>query len=196
MCKCGRQEPVRSAIDRLCKLSGIRVSDRLVRHKTTHLLCRVGVGESDKLLNARAWGTVHILSIEWLLQCIRTGQRVPEAEFLVEAPAAGLEQAAPVADVSEPSDTHKGAVARQQPAASDPLALQKPQGDEPDCMLDFVAKLTSVAKATGKRRARYCRRTECIPLTRCWLQTRARSRAGFCSQWWPEGEAHVTAIRA
>lgn len=125
----------------------------MVRHKTTHLLSCVGVGESDKLLNARAWGTVHIVSINWLLQCIRTGQRAPETEFLVEAAPAGLGQtAAAGGEVSEPS-----AAARQQPAASEPLALQKPQGDEPDCMLDFVAKLTSVAKATGKRCAHRCR---------------------------------------
>ena len=154
---CGRQEPVRSAIVRLCKLSGIKVADRMVRHKTTHLLCCCvgdGDGESEKLLNARAWGTVHIVSIKWLLQCIRTGQRAPETEFLVEAAPAGLGQtaAAPGGEVSEPS-----ASVRLQPAASEPLALQKPQGDEPDCMLDFVAKLTSVAKATGKRCAHRCR---------------------------------------
>ena len=149
-----RQEPVRSAIERLCKLSGIKVSDRLVRHKTTHLLCHVGVGESDKLLNARSWGTVHIVSIGWLLQCIRTGRRAPETEFLLEAAPAGPGQtaAAPGGEVSEPSAT-----ARQQGAASDSLAPQKPQGDEPDCMLDFVAKLTSVAKATGKRCAYHSR---------------------------------------
>ena len=143
-----RQEPVRSAIARLCKISGIKVSDRLIRHKTTHLICCVGVGESDKLLNARAWGTVYIVSIDWLLQCIRTGRRASETEFLLEAAPAGLGQtaAAPGGEVSEPS-----AAARQQAAVSEPLALQKPQGDEPDCMLDFVAKLTSVAKATGKR---------------------------------------------
>ena len=154
MLKCAQQEPVRSAIVQLCKLSGIKVSDRMVRHKTTHLLCCVGSGESDKLLNARAWGTVYIVSIGWLLQCIRTGQRASETEFLLEAAPSGLGQtaAAPGGEVSEPS-----AAARQQPAASDPLALQKPQGDEPDCMLDFVAKLTSVAKATGKRCARRCR---------------------------------------
>jgi hypothetical protein len=57
-------------------LGGIKLSNKLMRHKTTHLLSCVGAGESDKLLNARAWGSVHVVSIDWLLQCIRTGRRI------------------------------------------------------------------------------------------------------------------------
>jgi hypothetical protein len=151
----------------LCKLSNIKVSDRLIRHKTTHLLCCISAGEdeSDKLITARAWGSVRIISIGWLLQSIRTGRRAAETEYLVvkNTPGApGRTAAAPVADTSEPSDAHRDAVTAgtsQLPApsaADDPRPPQKPQGDEPDGMLDFVAKLTSVAKATGKRCACWC----------------------------------------
>lgn len=141
----------------LCKLGGIKMSSRLIRNKTTHLLCCVGAGESDKLINARAWGSIQIITIEWLLQSIRTGQRAVEAEYLVDgAPAApGPTAAVPDAGVSEPSDAQKG-TAPQPPAAADPRPAPKPQGDEPDSLIDFLAQLTSVAKATGKRCASWC----------------------------------------
>jgi len=140
----------------LCKMMGIKMSSRLIRNKTTHVLCCIDAGESDKLVNARAWGSVHIISIEWLVECVRTGRRATETEYLVgdalavpdgAAAAPGVTVAA-AADTSELSDALKDAAKQE---GCDTRALQKPQGDEPDSMMDFVAKLTSVAKATGKR---------------------------------------------
>ena len=151
---CHLQDPIRTAILDLCKLGGIKVSNKLIRHKTTHLVCCIDAGESDKLMNARRWGAVHVVSIDWLLQCIRTGQRAAEAQFQVPADpqAAPVEAAAaapPPPVVREPV----GAPMEAAPAA----APQKPQEEPPDSMVDFLAKLTSVAKATGKRYVACCR---------------------------------------
>ena len=154
---CDLQDPIRTAILDLCKLGGIKVSNKLIRHKTTHLLCCVDAGESDKLVNARRWGAVHVVSIDWLLQCIRTGQRAAEADFQVPADpqAAPVEAAAPPPPPAEPVGAPPPpAEPVSAPKEAEPAAApQKPQEEPPDSMVDFLAKLTSVAKATGKRRA-------------------------------------------
>lgn len=119
------QEPVRSAIGDLCKFAGVKLSNRLIRHKTTHLVCGDGAAASEKYTSAAAWGSVHLVSLAWLYDSLAAGQSLPELGYSVV-----------------PQSTPDQAVV----AGGDQRAV------EADNMLDVVAKLTSAVEHVGKRR--------------------------------------------
>ena len=65
----------------------------LCRNYTTHLVCLndarwwcgEGVMGSDKVTAAREWGdAIRVVSVEWLLACVREWRRVSEEEFAVK----------------------------------------------------------------------------------------------------------------
>ena len=156
------QEPVRSAIQQLCKLAGIKLSNRMTRNKTTHLICRADGAASEKCEHAHAWGSVRLVTADWVFESVRRGERQAEDAFatperrlqqLVPAPAWKQDDDArtgPAAPTNAAVDSRDGlhvahAAARKAAQAS------KLQMNEPEDVLDVVARLTSAVKQTGKR---------------------------------------------
>lgn len=54
-----------------------------MRNASTHLIAHAEFGSaSQKFRSAIAWG-IHIVSSEWLMQCVLAGRRLSEADFRV-----------------------------------------------------------------------------------------------------------------
>jgi hypothetical protein len=156
------QEPVRSAIHQLCALAGIKLSNRLTRNKTTHLICREDGAASEKCEHAWTWGSVRLVTADWVFESVRCGER--QAEDAFTTPGRRLQQfvsvceqggdaqcvpaAPPSAAIGSDDGLHVGvrcAIARK------PQQASKLPMNEPDDVLDVVARLTSAVKQTGKR---------------------------------------------
>ena len=165
------KEPVRGGISELCKMLGIKLSSRLTRNKTTHLICGEDGAHSEKRINAEAWGSVLLVTPDWLLQSVCHGQRQAEDAFPVgtavaaplqlafgpeedHAPVQHVLPVRPVAQASPPAAAAPSIDAGQAVVSELPSTRPRTSDDHPVDMLDVVARLTSAARQTGKRRAR------------------------------------------
>lgn len=163
------QDPVRSAIHDVCLVAGLKASSRLVRNKTTHLICGQDGVTSEKYDHALAWGSVHLVSLEWLLQSLRLSQRQPEVAFAVRITHRGappscaplIASALPVnvSVVGDEAGLAAGGDPGRPPVSANvrvhPRSVVMTAGarrsDDPDDVLDVVARLTSVVRHAGKR---------------------------------------------
>lgn len=69
----------REVLSRLADLLGAKYSEKMRRRGTTHVVADARAAGSDKVRKAREWG-IHVVSVDWLLACARTGKVVaPEA---------------------------------------------------------------------------------------------------------------------
>jgi hypothetical protein len=181
------QEPIRGAIEQLCKLVGAKHYARMTRDRTTHLICCVEGEASDKYQHALEWG-MEVVTAEWLFQSVCRGRRQEERQYstrdqreALAPPAAAapstlgerstrslLMERAPVAPAPPvlapalPPVSHveaTPALPRDAPVVEPPAeraaprATGKRKADEPEDMLEVVARLTRVVKRTGKRYA-------------------------------------------
>ena len=145
---------------------GIKLSSRLTRNKTTHLICGEDGAHSEKRINAEAWGSVLLVTPDWLFQSVCRGQRQSEDAFPVgagvaaplqldlgpddHAPLQHVLPVRPAAQASPPAAAAPSFDAGQ--AVVSELPSTRPRtSDDPVDMLDVVARLTSAAKQTGKR---------------------------------------------
>ena len=85
--------PSREQVKNLIDMVGGCYMGPLCRNYTTHLVCLNDarwvcceeVMGSDKVTAAREWGdTIRVVSVEWLLACVREWRRVSEEEFAVK----------------------------------------------------------------------------------------------------------------
>ena len=85
--------PSREQVKNLIDMVGGCYMGPLCRNYTTHLVCLnytrwvccEEVMSSDKVTAAREWGdAIRVVSVEWLLACVREWRRVSEEEFAVK----------------------------------------------------------------------------------------------------------------
>ena len=85
--------PSREQVKNLIDMVGGCYMGPLCRNYTTHLVCLNDarwvcceeVMSSDKVMAAREWGdAIRVVSVEWLLACVREWKRVSEEEFAVK----------------------------------------------------------------------------------------------------------------
>ena len=85
--------PSREQVKNLIDMVGGCYMGPLCRNYTTHLVCLNDarwvcceeVMSSDKVMAAREWGdAIRVVSVEWLLACVREWRRVSEEEFAVK----------------------------------------------------------------------------------------------------------------
>ena len=85
--------PSREQVKNLIDMVGGCYMGPLCRNYTTHLVCLNDarwvcceeVMSSDKVMAAREWGdAIRVVSVEWLLACVREWRRVSEEAFVVK----------------------------------------------------------------------------------------------------------------
>jgi hypothetical protein len=147
----------------MCALACIKLSNRLTRNKTTHLICREDGAVSEKCEHARTWGSVRLVTAGWVFESVRCGERQAEDAFSTPGrllqqlvpiceQGGGDAQCAPVAPPSAAVDSDDGLhVGVRCAIAHKPQQASKLPMNEPDDVLDVVARPTSAVKQTGKR---------------------------------------------
>ena len=84
VCVTGFEPEDREVIKELVLRAGGAYDNEMARFVCTHLLAADGAHATPKYVHAKRWGSVAIVSVEWLKQSLAAHVRLPETAFLLE----------------------------------------------------------------------------------------------------------------